>query len=71
MRLPMKFSSKVKVSIFFGTTDRPLTVLHELFMKPTLPLWSESFYRDISSPLRHDHDIPEGRPRTVKLLQIL
>ncbi len=36
-----------------------------------LPLWSESFYRDISTPLRHDHGIPEGRPRTVKLLQLL
>lgn len=29
------------------------------------PLWSESFYRDISSPLRHGYDIPEGHPRIV------
>lgn len=27
------------------------------------PLWSESFYRDTSAPLRHGHDIPEGHPR--------
>lgn len=61
----------MKVSIFFSAIDRTLTVLHELFMKPTLPLWSESFYRDTSTPLRHDHDIPEGRPRTVKLFHLL
>lgn len=27
------------------------------------PPWSESFYRDTSTPLRHGHDIPEGHPR--------
>lgn len=27
------------------------------------PLWSESFYRDTSTPLRQGHDIPEGHPR--------
>lgn len=51
----------MKVSIFFSTTDRALEVLCELFMKPTLPLWSKSFYKDICTPLRHDHDIPEGQ----------
>lgn len=45
-----------------------LTVLHELSMKP---LRSESFYRDISTPLRHGHDIPEGCPRAVELLHLL
>lgn len=28
-------------------------------------LWSESFYRDTSSPLRLGYDIPEGHPRIV------
>lgn len=59
----------MKVSFFFfNTNDRILTVLHELLIRP---LWSESFYRDISTPLRHGHDIPEGRPRTVKSSQLL
>lgn len=60
----------MKVGILVSTTDRILTVLHELFMKPTLPLWNESFYRDISTPLRHDHDILEGHPRTLELFQL-
>ena len=49
---------------------RKVKVLGEFCMrrsqtkKPTQPLWTESFYRDISDPLRHDQDIPEGHSWT-------
>lgn len=38
---------------------------------PRSPSGVKAFTGDISTPLRHGRDIPEGRPRAVKLLHLL